>query len=85
MVDWPTMHDAGPDGTFRKARHLLAHAAVSAFAWVDDDVGHADQAFVAQHHDSPAMLRHVDPRRGLLDDDFAALTAFARTLNPSAA
>ncbi|ONK13131.1 hypothetical protein STBA_38930 [Streptomyces sp. MP131-18] len=28
VVDWPTMHDAGPDGTFWKTRHLVAHAAL---------------------------------------------------------
>ncbi|MBB4888094.1 hypothetical protein FHS38_004162 [Streptomyces netropsis] len=84
VVDWPTMHDAGPDGTFWKTRYLIAHAAGRPFAWIDDDLGAADRAYVATHHDSPALLHYVDPRRGLLDDDFTALTAFAGSLHSPA-
>ncbi|KUO20963.1 HAD domain-containing protein [Streptomyces dysideae] len=85
VVEWPTMHDAGPAGTFWKTRHLVAHAAGRPFAWVDDDLGDADRALVAARHEGPALLHHVDPRLGLRDDDFAALETFARALPSSAA
>lgn len=81
VVDWPTMYGAGPSGTFWKTRYLIAHAASRPFAWIDDDLGAADRTYAAMHHDGPALLHHVDPRRGLLDEDFAALTAFAVSLH----
>ncbi|MEV5315854.1 hypothetical protein [Streptomyces sp. NPDC052610] len=80
VVAWPVMHDAGPDGTFWKTRHLVAHAAGRPFAWVDDELGERDEAFVAVRHAGVALLRHVDPRLGLRDDDFAALDAFAESV-----
>ncbi|MFE5921525.1 hypothetical protein [Streptomyces sp. NPDC056468] len=78
VVEWPAMHDEGPDGTFWKTRHLVAHAAGRPFAWVDDELGAPDRRFVAARHAGPALLRHVDARLGLRDADFAALDAFAR-------
>ncbi|MFJ7147038.1 HAD domain-containing protein [Streptomyces sp. NPDC100445] len=80
VVEWPAVLEAGPDGTLWKTPHLLAHAAGRPFAWVDDELGEPERAFVAAHHHAPALLRHVDPRRGLRDEDFAALEAFARRL-----
>jgi hypothetical protein len=78
VVDWPTMHDARPDGTFWKTRHLVTHADGRPFAWVDDDLDDADRTYVAAHHDAPALLHHVDARLGLREDDFATLDAFGR-------
>ncbi|EGX61595.1 hypothetical protein SZN_01609 [Streptomyces zinciresistens K42] len=78
VVDLPARCDDRPDGTFWKTRHLVAHAAGRAFAWVDDELGPPDRDFVAAHHDGPALLLRVDPRLGLGEVDFAALTAFAR-------
>ncbi|MFH8294933.1 HAD domain-containing protein [Streptomyces sp. NPDC018059] len=77
FVDWPAMGGSGPDGTFWKTSHLVAYAAGRDFAWVDDDLGDADRAYVAAHHPGAALLHHVDPRHGLLDADFTALAAFA--------
>ncbi|MGY0055007.1 hypothetical protein ACWY4P_00155 [Streptomyces sp. LZ34] len=85
VVEWPSLPDAGPDGTFWKTRHLLAHADGRPFAWVDDDLGETDQAFVASHHHAPALLRPIDPRCGLRNNDFAALEDFARRLGDYAA
>ncbi|MFD3502536.1 hypothetical protein [Streptomyces sp. NPDC058678] len=85
VVEWPTMHDAGPRGTFWKTRHLVAHAAGRPFAWVDDDLGQTDRAYVSAYHDGFALLHHVDARRGLLEADFAALDAFARSPHSSEA
>lgn len=84
VVEMPSLPAVMPDGTFWKTRHLLAHAGGRPFAWVDDDLGDADRSFVAAHHPVPALLRHVDPRYGLRDDDFAALEDFARRLRPDA-
>ncbi|GGX80655.1 HAD domain-containing protein [Streptomyces fructofermentans] len=80
VVDWPTGREVLPDGTFWKTRHLVAHAEGRPFAWVDDELGESDRAFVAAHHAGPALLHHVDARVGLRDIDFAVLDAFARAL-----
>jgi len=80
VVDWPTMLGSGPDGTFWKTRHLVAHADGRPFAWADDELGDRDREFVAGHHDGPALLQWVDPRLGLRDGDFEALADFARGL-----
>ncbi|WP_437090421.1 hypothetical protein [Streptomyces sp. enrichment culture] len=81
----PSLPDAGPDGTFWETRRLLAHAGGRPFVWVDDDLGEPDRAFVASHHPVPTLLRRVDPRYGLRDDDFTALEDFARYLDAHAA
>ncbi|MEU2514496.1 hypothetical protein [Streptomyces syringium] len=77
VVEWPTMHDAGPEGTFWKTRHLLNHAAGRPFAWCDDDLSDTDRAYVEANHTAPALLHHIDPRLGLRHEDFAVLKAFA--------
>ncbi|MGC0333993.1 hypothetical protein RKD23_006983 [Streptomyces sp. SAI-170] len=84
VVDWPGLFDAGPEGTFWKTRHVLAHAAGRPFAWVDDELGDADRAFVAARHPGSALLHRVDARHGLRPTDFAALKAFAHALTGSA-
>lgn len=84
VVEWPTMYDAGPDGTFWKTRHLVAYADGRPFAWVDDELDAADRRFVAAHHDGPALLHRVDARLGLRDADFTTLDAFARALRSPA-
>ncbi|MEV0321622.1 HAD domain-containing protein [Streptomyces sp. NPDC050658] len=90
VVEWPMSTGTPPDdppsdGTFWKTRHLVAHATGRPFAWIDDELGGADRAFVAAHHDRPALLHHVDARLGLRDTDFTALTAFAHQLRTAAA
>ncbi|GIH74111.1 HAD domain-containing protein [Planobispora longispora] len=79
VVDWPELHSAArDDGVHWKTRRLVEWAAGRAFAWVDDEIGDADRAFVAAHRSGPALLHRVDPRIGLLPGDFAALAAWAR-------
>ncbi|CAL9352398.1 hypothetical protein [Streptomyces sp. enrichment culture] len=80
VVDWPGMFDDGPDGTFWKTRHVLAHAAGRPFAWVDDELGDTDRAYVAARHQGSALLHRVDARHGLRPADFTALRAFADAL-----
>jgi hypothetical protein len=83
VVEWPGMFDEGPDGTFWKTRHVLDHAAGRPFAWVDDELGDADQAYVAARHTSSALLHRVDARHGLRPNDFTTLKAFAHALTGS--
>ncbi|MFI9723292.1 hypothetical protein ACIHFE_27170 [Streptomyces sp. NPDC052396] len=73
-----------PDGVHWKTAALLAHAAGRPFVWVDDEQTEADHAYVAARHPAPALLHHVDPRRGLADADFAALASFAASLGSTA-
>jgi len=71
-----------PDGVHWKTERIMAYANGRPFAWVDDEVSPLDEAYVAQHHPAPALLRFVNPRLGLREDDFAALTRFAASLGP---
>lgn len=73
-----------PDGVHWKSAPLLAYADGRPFAWVDDEQGDADHAYVAAGHKAPALLHHVNPRIGLRSDDFTALAVFAESLAPSA-
>ncbi|MET9347616.1 hypothetical protein [Streptomyces termitum] len=68
------------DGVHWKTGPLVGHADGRPFAWVDDEQGEPDRAYVAAHHRGSALLHHVSPRIGLREDDFRALAAFARSL-----
>ncbi|MER6360782.1 HAD domain-containing protein [Kitasatospora sp. NPDC001527] len=82
VVDWPgPSGDEEPDvraGLHWKTRALVAWAGGRPFAWVDDEIGAADRAWVAAHHPGPALLHRVDPRTGLTDADYAVLDAWLR-------
>ncbi|MGD1218172.1 hypothetical protein AB9Q10_07010 [Streptomyces krungchingensis] len=69
-----------PDGVHWKTERIVAYAQDRPFAWVDDEQSPADDAYVAARHAAPALLRHVDPRLGLVEDDFTALAEFAASL-----
>ncbi|MHB9850291.1 hypothetical protein ACSYGO_13745 [Streptomyces krungchingensis] len=69
-----------PDGVHWKTERIVAYAQDRPFAWVDDEQSPADDAYVAARHPAPALLRHVDPRLGLDEDDFTALAEFAAGL-----
>jgi hypothetical protein len=73
-----------PDGVHWKPDPLVAYANGRPFAWVDDEQSDADQEYVAARHKAPALLHHVNPRIGLQDDDFTALTVFAAAIDSSA-
>ncbi|MGW6273622.1 MULTISPECIES: HAD domain-containing protein [unclassified Streptomyces] len=82
VLPWPEPCEE-VDGDMRRGLHwktrpLVRWAAGRAFAWVDDEIGDADRAWVDAHHLGPALLRRVDPVRGLTDADFAALGAWTR-------
>jgi hypothetical protein len=52
---------------------------------VDDEQTDADHAQISTIHPAPALLHHVNPRIGLRQDDFSALTGFVASLARSAA
>ncbi|MFE6761961.1 hypothetical protein [Streptomyces sp. NPDC057689] len=72
-----------PDGVHWKTEALVAYAGGRPFAWVDDEQGEADDAYVSAHHPAAALLHHVNPRIGLRDDDFTALAEFAASVDTS--
>lgn len=84
VVRWP--EDTGTPGTPRglhwKTAGLVDWAGGRPFLWVDDEIGPVDRWWVEGRHPAPALLRRVDPHRGLTDDDFAALTGFVAGLRP---
>ncbi|WP_367324038.1 hypothetical protein [Streptomyces sp. HUAS ZL42] len=69
-----------PDGVHWKTEAIVTYAEGRPFAWVDDEQSPADDAYVAARHPGAALLHHVNPRLGLLEADFAALTEFATGL-----
>lgn len=82
VVPWdvdsaPGPRHAQPGGTFWKTQYVVTWAQGRPFAWVDDDFDDVDRAFVAKHHEGPALLHHVSPRLGLLPADFDVLAAWA--------
>ncbi|MGW6863408.1 HAD domain-containing protein [Streptomyces sp. NPDC054904] len=81
VVEWPEPSaDEGRDGLHWKTRPLLAWAGDRAFAWFDDEITPADRAWAAAHHPQPTFLHRVDPRTGLTDTDFDALTRWLTAL-----
>ncbi|MGX1247700.1 hypothetical protein RKD48_000211 [Streptomyces ambofaciens] len=50
-----------PDGVHWKTAHLVEYAHGRPFAWVDDEQGDRDRAYVAAHHRAPGLLHHVNP------------------------
>lgn len=61
-----------------KTRGIVAFAAGRDFVWVDDEIGGADRAWVADRHPGRALLWWVDPAVGLADGDYAAVAAWLR-------
>ncbi|WP_432093901.1 HAD domain-containing protein [Streptomyces sp. bgisy100] len=80
VIEWPELFTKDPDGLYWKTRHLLTWAAGRPFVWVDDMITDLDTAHVAAHHDAPALLLRIHPRRGLRDADFATLGRWAAEL-----
>ncbi|MEU0935436.1 HAD domain-containing protein [Embleya sp. NPDC005971] len=80
VVVWPEQTEVDDRderaGLHWKTRALVGRAGGRAFVWVDDEITDVDRAWVAVHHEGAALLHRVDPRRGLTDDDFAAVAAW---------
>ncbi|WP_194898529.1 hypothetical protein [Catenulispora pinisilvae] len=76
VIMWPEPRPEPAGGLCWKTPSIVTWAAGRAFAWIDDDITDADQAWVRTHHDAPALLRRIDPAVGLAAEDFAALAAW---------
>lgn len=81
FIAWASPRSEPGGGVFRKTPEIVAGAEGRASAWVDDGITEADRTWVKEHHDGPALLHRVDPRRGLAGDDFAAPAAGATGLD----
>ena len=77
FIEFTNLHDYPADGTHWKTRTVIEWAAGRPFAWIDDEINQDDEAYVAEHHDGPALLHHVHPAKGLLPGDFGALRDWA--------
>ncbi|SEG72970.1 hypothetical protein SAMN05216223_10955 [Actinacidiphila yanglinensis] len=80
VVHWPELREAPAGGMFWKTESLVRFAGGRPFAWVDDEIGAADDAWVRRHHPARALLRWIDPREGLSAADVATLGEWALTL-----
>ncbi|WP_441250625.1 HAD domain-containing protein [Kitasatospora sp. McL0602] len=76
-IAWAQQRAEPGGGVFWKTPEVVAWVRGRPFAWVDDEIGEPDRAWVAAHHAGPALLHHVDPRHGLRPADFAALAEWA--------
>ncbi|MDH6131067.1 hypothetical protein P3T37_000434 [Kitasatospora sp. MAA4] len=82
FIAWSVPRPTPEGGVFWKTPEIVAWAAGRPFAWVDDEIGEPDRAWVRDHHPGPALLHRVDPKLGLLPEDFAVLRRFAEDLAP---
>ncbi|MET8225674.1 hypothetical protein [Streptomyces sp. NPDC005301] len=80
FISWPAQRPEPADGVFWKTPAIVAWAKGRVFAWIDDEITEADRTWVLDHHDGPALLHRVDPRSGLVDEDFDVLGAWAAQL-----
>ncbi|MFE7589155.1 hypothetical protein ACFU6K_07110 [Kitasatospora sp. NPDC057512] len=76
-ISWSDLFGEERDGLHWKTRDVVAWAAGRPFVWVDDELGPQDEEWIAAHHPGPALALHVNPRLGLLADDFATLRDWA--------
>jgi hypothetical protein len=83
VVNWPESsdeHDREDQrlGLCWKTRTLVSWASGRPFAWVDDEITDADRDWVSANHRGQALLHHVQPFRGLTDEDFEVLDQWLR-------
>ncbi|MFI2609880.1 hypothetical protein [Kitasatospora sp. NPDC018619] len=76
-IRWSDLFGTDPDGLHWKTRDVVAWAAGRPFAWVDDELGPQDIAWIEAHHPGPGLALWVDPRTGLRELHFAALREWA--------
>lgn len=81
FIAWSSPRTEPGGGVFWKTPEIVAWAEGRAFAWIDDEITEADRTWVAEHHDGPALLHRIDPRRGLVADDFTTLAEWATSLD----
>jgi hypothetical protein len=76
VVPWPDEDTPVTPGVHWKTPFLVEYAAGRAFAWVDDELGPADRAWVSARHGVDALLHKVDPRVGLTAADCSILAGW---------
>ncbi|MEU4426196.1 HAD domain-containing protein [Actinoplanes sp. NPDC024001] len=74
VVQWPEEDGEPERGLHWKTVALVRWAAGRSFVWLDDEVTDVDRRWVAAHHPGRALLHRVDPRAGLAEADFAAVS-----------
>ncbi|MFF3842360.1 hypothetical protein [Streptomyces sp. NPDC001930] len=65
--------ERGPGALHWKTRALVETAAGRPFAWVDDEIGDVDRAWVATHHRGASLLHRVNSTTGLTPADLTTL------------
>ncbi|MEU5943786.1 hypothetical protein ABZ807_32585 [Micromonospora sp. NPDC047548] len=84
IVQWPEDADDDQPGLVHwKTRGLVDWAAGRCSVWIDDEVTDADRRWVDAHHTAPALLHHVDPRRGLTRDDIDTINSWLIHFRPA--
>jgi hypothetical protein len=76
-IRWTELFGEDPDGLHWKTRDVVAWAAGRPFVWVDDELGPQDADWIEANHPGQALVLHVNPRIGLLAEDFATLREWA--------
>jgi hypothetical protein len=82
LVDRPDEDEEPPTGVHRKTPALVRWAAGRPFAWLDDEIFDADRQWIAAHHPAPALAHRVDPRSGLMAEDFEAVRRWLIIADP---
>lgn len=81
FITWPVPRLQPGGGLFWKTPAVVSWMQPGRpFAWIDDEFGSADEAFVAEHHEAPSLLHWVDPVYGLTDADFDVLRRWAESV-----
>lgn len=81
VIHWSSPQPVPEDNVFWKTSEIVTWAKGRAFAWIDDEITEADRTWVKEHHVAPSLLHRIDPRHGLVPNDFAVLTAWATSLD----
>ncbi|MEZ0095250.1 hypothetical protein [Streptacidiphilus sp. EB129] len=81
VIVWPSPRPQPEGDVFWKTPAIMDWVSGRPFAWLDDEITDADVDWVAEHHGGAALLRRIDPSRGLLPQDFTALEEWASALD----
>jgi hypothetical protein len=81
FLAWSTR--VNPDGVNWKTHQIVGWVNGRPFAWIDDEIGDADRAWVSDNHRGPSFLLRIDPGTGLMPDDFVALSDWATKFRQS--
>lgn len=77
VIVFPNPHDRPNARLHWKTASIRVYVDGRPFAWVDDEVSRWDEQYLQDVHESPVMLRKIDPAVGLTDTDFVELREWA--------